>query len=373
MTKTEIRVITKKEDFKALENQWNHLLEQSPVRSAFLTWSWLYSWWNTYGIDKQLWILSVWRDEELAGLAPLMLESRKKAGFSLKVLVNIGTPQSDAGGFIYKQDNKEVVDKIVDFILLEKSKWDLVEINVLLSTEQERESLSRSVNPKEVAIIVEENEHFFVPLAEDWDTFSKRLSKKFLHNLRRAAKLANELGVVELRHYTGDKVKTELVQELISINQHAHFPRLYNSPLEQKLLFELIQNGGAQSNWLDIYILNINQKPIAYEYGFVYEKRFESWRSGFDTNTPQQISVGKLLAMKVIETCIREGYDEIDFLRGDEAYKLEWKPERKQYCNIRLFNRKTLYGMLSYRWLQNAKPFLKRLRPIAKKDQPTKS
>jgi CelD/BcsL family acetyltransferase involved in cellulose biosynthesis len=297
-----------------------------------------------------------------------MLETRKKGVSTLRVLVNIGTPQTDAGGFLFNKDTPIVVDQMVKFILSEKAEWDLLEINTLLSAGQERYALTHLIDPKEVSIKIEENEHYFVPLTENWDAFSKRLSKKFLHNLRRAVKLANELGTVDLQHFTGGSVIPDLVQELININQHAHFPRLYNSPLEQKLLYELIKNGGDQTNWLDIYILKINDKPIAYEYGFVYEKRFESWRSGFDTNTPQQISVGKLLSMKVFETCFREEYHEVDFLRGDEAYKLEWKPEKKQYSNIRLFNRKTLQGMLSYHWLQNAKPLLKRIRKISNKN-----
>lgn len=368
MTNIEIKVIEKKEDFKSLESHWNQLLEKSPARSAFLTWTWLYSWWITYGTDKQLWIVSAWENGTLTGLAPLMLETRKKGISTIKVLVNIGTPQTDAGGFLFHKDTPSVVEKIVQFILSEKAEWDLFELNTLLSTGKEHHALTSLTNPKEVFTKIEENEHYIVPLTEDWEIFSKRLSKKFIHNLRRAGRLADELGTVTLEHFTGDRVIPELVQQLININQHAHFPRLYNSPLEQKLLFELIKNGGGQTNWLDIYILNINGNPIAYEYGFVYEKRFESWRSGFNTNIPQQISVGKLLSMRVFETCIRERYYEVDFLRGDESYKLEWKPDKKLYCNIRLFNRKTLQGVLSYRWLQNAKPLLKKIRKITKKE-----
>ena len=368
MANIEIKLIKEQENFKSIEKHWNQLLEKSPVRSAFLTWTWLYSWWQTYGTDKKLWIVSVWENGNLTGLAPLMLETRKKGFSPLNVLVNIGTPQTDAGGFLFNQDTPHVVNKMIEFILSEKSEWDLLEINTLLSAGQERFALTQMMNSKEVFIRIEENEHYFVPLTEDWDSFSKRLSKKFTHNLRRASKLANELGTVTLQHFTGESVVPELLQQLIDINRNSHFPRLYNSLMEQKLLYELIKNGGNQTNWLDIYILKINDKPIAYEYGFVYEKRFESWRSGFDTNIPQQISVGKLLSMKVFETCIREEYHEVDFLRGDEAYKLEWKPEKKQYCNIRLFNRKTLQGVLSYHWLQNAKPLLKRVRKIARKN-----
>lgn len=359
--KTEIKIIEDIKQFQELEEHWNELLAKTPIKSVFLTWTWLYSWWAVYGGEKRLWIITAWKEKTLVGLAPLMLEKRKKGGTGLNFLVNLGTPQSDAGGFLYHPDHHEVVDDLIKTLISKHSMWDVLELNVLYTTGLECEAIFRLHTPKEFYLKEEQNEHFFVPLEKDWDTFSNRLSKKFMHNLRRAVRLADELGMVELRHYSGELVNDQLVHELIDINRHSHYPRLYNSKKEQDLLFELIRNGGKQHNWLDIYILNIDNKPIAYEYGFVYEGRFESWRSGFNTNLPQNISIGKLLALRVVQTCIEEGYREIDFLRGDEAYKLEWKPEKKIYSNIRIFNRKKAKAVLSYRWLENIKPIIKKI------------
>lgn len=360
MTKIEIKVVTKTNEFQNLEDQWNQLLSISPIKSAFLTWTWIYSWWATYGENRTLWIVTAWKEQTLICIAPLMLENRKKGIINFNFLSNLGTPQSDAGGFLFDPENPTGVDEVNKFILSQRSEWDIVELNVLLSEGRERESLLQLHDPREVFLMEDKNEHYFVPLAPEWGLFTKRLSKKFMHNLRRAEKLSKELGEVELRHYSGGLVSEELIRELVEINRHSHFPRLHDSQDEQILLRELICNGGEQSNWLDIYILAINGKSIAYEYGFVYKKRFESWRSGFNTNLPQNISVGKLLSMKVIQSCILEGYFEIDFLRGDEAYKLEWKPETKIYSNIRLFNRKKIQAVLSYMWLNHIKSTLKR-------------
>lgn len=362
MTKIEIKLITEIEAFKKLEDQWNQLLSVSPIKSAFLTWTWVYSWWATYGQTRDLWIVTAWVDQTLVCIAPLMHEKRKKGVANLKFLVNLGTPQSDAGGFLFDPKNRGGIDEVVNFIFSQKSEWNIIELNVLFSTGQEREALIQLCNPADFFLKEEKNEHYFIPLADEWNAFSSRLSKKFMHNLRRAEKLALTLGEVKIQHYSGELVSEKLVDKLVDINRHSHFPRLYNSQQEQTLLRELIRNGGEQSNWLDIYILEINGEAIAYEYGFVYEKQFESWRSGFDTNAPKSISVGKLLSMKVIQTCIQEGYLEIDLLRGNEAYKREWKPEVKIYSNIRIFNRKKLQSVLSYRWLHNIKPFFQKIR-----------
>lgn len=362
MTKMEIRIIKDINGFQALEEAWNELSSVTPIKSAFLTWTWLYSWWNVYGKDKNLWLLTAWSEESLIGIAPLMLEKRKKGVAKLEFLVSLGTPQSDIGGFLYNPKYPEVIDEFMKSLLAEHAKWDVLELNVLNKAGLEHKSIFHFYNPNTFYLKEEENEHFFVILEKDWDILSNRLSKKFMHNLRRAVRLAEELGAVELRHYSGKSVTTNLVKELIDINQHSHYPRLYNSQKEQELLFELIRNGGDYKNWLDIYILNINRHAVAYEYGFVYEGRFESWRSGFNTNLPQNISIGKLLALKVIQTCILEGYREIDFLRGDEAYKLEWKPEKNIYSNIRIFNKQKPKAVLSYRWLKNVKPVIKKIR-----------
>lgn len=358
MANIEIKKIDNSSQFEELRGNWGQLLAESPVKSAFLTWTWIYSWWETYGKDKKLWIISAWEDKKLVGLAPLMLETRKKGVARLRFLVNIGTPQSDAGGFLFTPQKKECVDTIVKYILQHESEWDILELNVLNTAGHECKSVIRLCNTEEVFLVEEQNSHFFVPLGEDWDTFSKHLSKNFTRNLRKASKYSEELGVVQLRHYNESLVTPDLVQELVEINRHSHFPRLYKTESEQKLLFKLIQNGSGQRNWLNVFILNINGTPVAYKYGFSFEGRFESWRSGFNTNLPQNISVGKLLTMKTIQVLIQENYQEIDFLRGDEPHKLEWKPEKKIYSNIRVFNRKKLQAVLSYQWIQRIKPII---------------
>src|SRR6185295_513676 len=59
--------------FRALEQEWDELLEASDSRCVFLTWAWLFTWWNHLAEDRLLHILIVRRGKKLIALAPFCL------------------------------------------------------------------------------------------------------------------------------------------------------------------------------------------------------------------------------------------------------------------------------------------------------------
>jgi len=361
-SKINVRHIQDTVSFKNLKQQWGQLLALSSTRSAFLTWEWLLSWWKVNGDKKYLWLITVWRGEELVGIAPLMLETRNAF---IRVLTNIGTPQSDIGGFIHASDDIDTIKTITQYLVLNKKNWDILELNEFPRAWVEQPEFSQNFDINTFRTLQDHNEHFYIQLEHDnWDKYSESLTRKFRYNLRRALRLAEEIGPVELERYQGDHVSWDIFKTVIEINRYAHYPRLYNSPSEQKLIKELIEQMALNQNYFEVYILSVNHKPIAYEYGFVYQGRFEDWRSGFDTRLPSNVSIGKVLTMKVTQACISGKYKEIDFLRGDESYKQDWAPSSQEFTKVRIFNRSKLTAALSYFWLKNIKPYLKKETPF---------
>jgi len=285
----------------------------------------------------------------------------------LRAIVNMGTPQNDVGGFLFNDEGSEVPLLLWNYLAENKSKWDIIELNEFTFSGTEHKVLRAQSRDKKLLWREEKNIHYFIALEDTWDKFSERLARKFRYNLRRALRLAEEIGPVEIRHFTGNKVTQDVFQTVLEINRHAHYPRLYHSQQEQALIKELTEQTAPRQGWLDVHILSVNNEPIAYEYGFGYEGRFEDWRSGYDTRFPVNISIGKLLAMQVVQKCIQEKYNEIDFLRGDETYKQEWMPSQREFVNIRIFNNKSPQAVLAYLWLEKIKPLLKK--PVV--EQPT--
>ena len=358
----DIKEINNIDSFAQLKDQWRQLLSVSPNQSAFLTWEWLCSWWQVYGEGKQLKLLTARRGSELAGIAPLMLEKRKKSGLGLRVLTSLGAPQSDIGGFIYRAGETEAIDAFFNHLADHKDEWDMVELNEFLEPCPERFSMKKVFSQDRTPILDDIHQHYHIPLEGNWESYKKNLPKKFRYNLGRAVRLAEEIGPVEFKHYAGRDMNEEVIQTIIEINRYSHYPRLYNLPVEQEFL-KTLSRQMVEVSWFGAYLLFVNKQPVAYEYGFHFDGRFEDWRAGFDTRMASNISIGKALAMMVIEACYGRADREIDFLRGDEQYKLEWKPAKRDFANSRIFNTRKLSAAAAHQWLTNIKPRIRRLLP----------
>src|SRR4030042_5175051 len=63
---------------KSLANKWNDLLSQSESDNIFLTWEWVFNWWQVYGNRKELRVLVV-RDhhEDIVAIAPFYVHVQK--------------------------------------------------------------------------------------------------------------------------------------------------------------------------------------------------------------------------------------------------------------------------------------------------------
>lgn len=354
----EIKLINKYEEFEDLRDRWNQLLAQSANNDVFLTWEWLFSWWKVFNTGKQLWLVTAWKPEQLVGIAPLMLEKRGKLKLGAKILCSLGTPMNDVGGFILQDQDTQILEALINFIMEHKKKWDILEFTEFLVEGPEIEAIKAVFDKPGFSQIEKDREHYFVPVHESWNDYYDGLSKKFRKNLRRAERNANALGTVTIQNYSGERLSREHYESIVAINQHANYPRLYNSNSEQNFLKELLSQ---TSQWLNIYFLYINENPIAYEYGFLYNNWFEDWRAGFDTRIDPNISIGKLLSLNVMKNCFERGCETIDFMRGAHAYKTEWEPQTRHYKELRIFKRQSILAAIAYFWLRKLKPVLKYL------------
>jgi CelD/BcsL family acetyltransferase involved in cellulose biosynthesis len=74
--------------------------------------------------------------------------------------------------------------------------------------------------------------------------------------------------------------------------------------------------------WLRLYIARANGHIIGVEYAFCFQRRYYFYLNGFDPEVARY-SLGSLLMVEAIHQAIAEGCAEIDFLRGEEAYKAQ--------------------------------------------------
>ncbi len=86
-----VDVISNIDDFLALRQQWNEINEHSLKGNIFISWEWLYSWWETYQNqgNRSLYILCCTNsDNELLGIAPFQIVNNPKKYFPCSRQIN---------------------------------------------------------------------------------------------------------------------------------------------------------------------------------------------------------------------------------------------------------------------------------------------
>ncbi len=115
-------------EFAALEEEWEDLYHDSAQATPFQSWAWLYSWWEFYGEDYELRLVTV-RDGRglLVGVAPLML--KYKRGFSK--LLFVGTGPTDYLDVLIRERWEDQVSEVLVRTLGEIDSWQVADLQQL--------------------------------------------------------------------------------------------------------------------------------------------------------------------------------------------------------------------------------------------------
>src|SRR5262249_933831 len=81
-----VQSIDKLDQFNAIEQDWQRLVERSAADPVFLSHAWLRTWWECFGTGLEFRIVLVWAGNDLIGAAPLMKTVRRSYGIRLRRL-----------------------------------------------------------------------------------------------------------------------------------------------------------------------------------------------------------------------------------------------------------------------------------------------
>jgi hypothetical protein len=275
----------------------------------------------------------------------------------LRILLSIGTPQCDVSGFISSKDEL-VIESIYEYLKQHKDKWDILEMKALPKSACEAELLPKLfLRNGGYKTIQAPDEHYYLPINESWDKYFKKLSKNLRRNLKRRLRRAEEQGEVTHKRYTGDELKWDHFQTIFDINKRGSYPSLYKSQKSRSFhnsLYNLMKN----NSWIQIEMLFIGDEPVAFQYGYTYNNKYQDWRGGYDAKY-EALGTGKLLMMFSIKNWFEQKIREVDFLRGTHGYKADWQPLARDFVDLRIFRVQKLETLIAYIWLNTLKPIIR--------------
>src|SRR5206468_9708707 len=111
-TPVTIEVVEDVARFRDLRQEWNTLLKTSASDCLFLTWEWLYTWWQRLPEKNSLFLLLVRFGEELVAIAPMMIRPRQLTRllpFQTLEFLGTGSAGSDYLDLIIRRGMEEPV------------------------------------------------------------------------------------------------------------------------------------------------------------------------------------------------------------------------------------------------------------------------
>ncbi len=310
----EIKIVKSTEDFEKLSEQWNELLEKSKNQNIFLTWEWLFSWWETYSEKKELFIILLYEKNSLIGIFP---GYRKKS--MLKELRFLGDEYVDSC----------YLGQILDEKYHEKAEKELFEI-----IRQEGPAYLRYMKSSNCKIACNElnlpTTHIRLSvcpriiLPKNAEDYLKTLSSKTRFNIKKS-----ERGLLQKGFYPDVKKGLdayEAMQNIFYLNTKRW--EKGQGIFSEKLKFFLLKVSKrlGKRGHLEILFLKLNDEFIAYNLNFIYNETVFVYSAAFDASKKEvygSFSPGLYLNYINLKNSIEHGFRIFDMLRGENPYKLK--------------------------------------------------
>jgi CelD/BcsL family acetyltransferase involved in cellulose biosynthesis len=357
-------IISTDEQFRDLRDPWNDLLSRSRTNTIFLTWEWLYSWWEVFRKDVELFIVTVKNEqEELVGIAPLCLQKVKYYGFPVRELTFLGTGHSDRQDFLIAADSHvegNVLHGIIAALKEHSKEWNVVCLDQI----PDESLLVSMVADYPFDGEWELSSHCsYVRINGAWDVYLKSRSKKFRKDIRNKENNLDRLGEWELAVTSdvGDfDTYASLMREIESRSRKNDTEKAFWAQDGNREFLTCFASRAAEHGWLDFTTLRLKGIPIAHLLGFSYNGSYSAYNTAY-IDAYFDVSPGKLVIHEKIKWCFDQGASirEFDFLRGAFYIKSLWATDVRQH--------RRLVGFRDSLYAKTLKFAAFRVRPLLKK------
>jgi CelD/BcsL family acetyltransferase involved in cellulose biosynthesis len=303
---------------------WDRLASECISDTPFARRAYMDLWWSTQGggewADTQLALISATEGGKLVGIAPLFAASHE----GRKALLLVGSIEiSDYLDLLMRPaDAREFVGGLLDFLdgstsfgKLPLDWYNIAEASPtlrILRDEAERRGWSYDEQ------VYRPTPH--VPLSGDFERFLAGLDKKQRHEIRRKLRRAGEGPMPAAFELLQEPAALEAsIEEFLDLMEHDGEKARFLQPSMRAHMQLLMQwAGGAGLLWLGF--LRVNGVAAAAAFNFDYRGKLWGYNSAVNRDF-LELSPGWVLLAHQIRWACEHRRTELDFMRGDEAYK----------------------------------------------------
>jgi CelD/BcsL family acetyltransferase involved in cellulose biosynthesis len=322
----DVELITDPEALPDLKPQWDDLLSRCGHVTPFMTYEWLTTWWKHFGRPGALRVVCARDGDRLVGMAPLERSRITVRGLPLfRCLSIIGGKEADYKGMPLDRERRwEAAEAILQLCVDGIPGWDL-----LLTRGLHQDSPTNYLLPVICSKLKLSHRAWsgavcpYVPLQgsgpDTWSAYRRRgIISTFL---RARNRLQQRLGATTYIRDGPDAVGA--MEEFLRLHEAGWRDRGGSQAIPGGKWWALHRDMAAacrDSRLVKIALLETSEGAIAAEYLLVWGPRAHVYLGGVDP-AYRKMSPGSVIRLQVMDEFAKQGYDEVDIMRGDEAYK----------------------------------------------------
>jgi CelD/BcsL family acetyltransferase involved in cellulose biosynthesis len=341
-------IVTEKE-ISNLEADWIRLSETAEFPNVFMTFDWFRAWnrrLTQENSHRRPHIFVLRKDQEVIGISPFVLRLCSRFGFVVRKIEFVGE-HSDYNDFVLGGDATNQIAAVALFLAQTSDEWDLIELRDLreaggqiprIETALARANLLYRIRPEQESCP-------FLPIDADVSVLTKTLSGHVRRTLRKRIERANIEGLSE-RIIENPHQEHGLLEKLIDLERRKHNsagPFIGRYPEVFRWLFDALGPRG----WVYVAVLERDEDLVAFQLGFRCGDKLWDYSKAYD-RTFSRFAPGTMLVHAVLDYGFSRGYDEYDFLRGGEPYKMVWSSGQHRRVRLLVWNR---------RWISRVRKF----------------
>ena len=318
----------RQETLESLTDYWEHSDYCLHWPSLFATPFWMKIWSSYFGCDQVLHIVSVYNEETLIGIAPMMLRD--------DTISLIGSPEvCDYLDFIIVPGQgpqffeslinylKEIRVKHINLMSLRE---DSIAISELVPLAR-RKGFQINLSADDVT--------YEMKLPASWEKFLQLLNKKQRHEVRRKIRRLEESGTIMLRVIESPVTACESFPDFLELFRLNRVDKAAFMTDAKADFFRKIAVAAAEEQMLRLCFLDFEGRPVSAVLCFNYGSTVFLYNSGYDSRF-SNLNVGLVCKLFSIRDSIERGSLKYYFLKGNEIYKqrLGGHPVRLYRCEI---------------------------------------
>jgi CelD/BcsL family acetyltransferase involved in cellulose biosynthesis len=311
-------------EISQLGGDWARLLEQAMDADYFQSLDWLEGYWQTFGESQELRVLEIVEAGETVGIVPLVLRSEPTKIGPIRALTY---PLDDWGSFYgpVGGDRRGLLQTAMCHVQESPRDWDVVDLRWVHAGENSGDWVLEAMaaagmktyrRPRTVVPIAR--------LAGDWESYWATRTGSTRSNLRRYERKVAAIGKVEHIRFRPAASWCEQVdprwdlygicERLAALSWQGDSTSGTTLSHEDVRPYLRVQHERAvRSGAIDINLLRVNGRDVAFQYNYHFGGRVSNLRLGFDPEFAK-LGVGKVLMMHVLRDSCARGDSIYDFL-----------------------------------------------------------